>query len=277
VKLPCRSFLVGLSIAANLIFPLGASTPAQVAPDLLRASPDAGPSGPALWISAKAAADSAKVLRWDLLGTPESESPLHDEILRQAALPHEKHATGEVADIPEGQCSSHIVDSGFTAALEPPADTLDDLIHNSIGIYAGTIEAINPGFSFHSPYSLLTVRIGETLRAPESGAADTLFVLHPVAHFHVGDYNFCGAASRIFGDPQAGDQVLVFVYQWLGGTRTTVAPVWNQLALESRGKLFLPPSLAGGARPKSGTFNDVLEVVRRRIADSSHKRDEERP
>jgi hypothetical protein len=62
VKLPCRSFLAGLSIAANLIFPLGASTPAQIAPDLLRTSPGAGPSEPALWISAKTAADPAKVL-----------------------------------------------------------------------------------------------------------------------------------------------------------------------------------------------------------------------
>ena len=212
MKLPRRSIWAGLSIAASLIFPLGASTPLQVAPDLLRASPDGGLSEPALWISAKAAADPAKVLGWELLGTPESESPLHDEVLRQKALPHEKHATGEVADIPEGQCSSHIVDSGFTAAMEPPANTLDDLIHNSIGIYAGTVEAITPGFSFHSPYSLLTVKIPGTLREPESGPVDTLFVLHPVSHFRIGDYNFCGAASRIFGEPRLGDQVLVFAY-----------------------------------------------------------------
>lgn len=240
---------------------LASSSAGQVeAPDVIRMSASAGPPA---WASAQAVMGPDGGLNWQVLGAAE-DSPLRAEVRRQAVSSPRSASGAGVAEVPERECPSHTVDSSFTAAEDPPADTLDDLAANAKGVYAGVITAVTPGFSLHSPYSLLTLTIQETLRAAGQDAVPgNIFILHPVAHFRVGSYVFCGAPSGPFGDPKVGDQVVVFVYRWLKDRTWVVAPVQNELLLATRSGLKIPPALKADPRLQQlATFAEVLQAVR---------------
>ncbi|HLX08946.1 MAG TPA: hypothetical protein VKY89_13920 [Thermoanaerobaculia bacterium] len=251
------SFLLSSGITAQR--PANMESP----PDVLRmpAAEEAG--APPAWASAQAVADPDRGLNWEALGAAE-DSPLRAEVRRQAALPHADTSIG-VAQIPEKACTSISIDSSFTAAEDPPADNVDDLVTNAQGVYAGTITAVTPGFSVHSPYSLLTLKIQETLREA-AGTPSSIFILHPVAHFRVGPYVFCGAPSKSFGDPKVGDQVLIFVYRWVKNGTWMVAPVQNEFLLATGKGLVLPPALKADPRLQVATFSELVQAVRRLMA-----------
>lgn len=118
---------------------------AQV-PDVFRMPPEEGFVGPSTWVSAKAAADADHVVKWNLFGDTSEDSSLHAAIREQdqaAAAP--KGGGADVVVVPESHCPSITISSVFSENPDRPAETLDDLIANSIGVYAGAITAITPG------------------------------------------------------------------------------------------------------------------------------------
>jgi hypothetical protein len=256
----------------SLIGGLALSAAAQAGPsvpEVVRMAPEEGYAGPAIWVSAQAAADPDHVVKWELFGETSDESSLHSVIRdRTKSLPTKEGKDASVGEVPESQCPDFTVSSAFShlSASDRPDATLNDLVDNSIGVYAGTITGQTPGFSFEVPSTILSVAITQTLRTPGSSVPpSTLYLLSPVAHFRIGPYIFCGEQSSSTGEPEVGDQVIVFVYQWVKSGTALVAPQANQLIVASRNGLRVAPALRGDTRLQVNSFNAILGAVTQAI------------
>jgi hypothetical protein len=269
------SFLLSSGITAQLPAnlaspPITAQHPANMAspPDMLRMPHEEGFSGPTTWISAKAAADQDRVLKWELLGDSNEAEPLLQGIIRaQEQSRQATRGSAEVANVPESQCPSHTISSNSSAMPDLPAQTLDDQVANSIGIYTGTITAVTPGFAVTAPSELLTVKVEDTLRAAVDQPAPLtdLQLFYWVAHFRIGSYIFCGEPSSAWGEPQVGDQVLVFVYRWVRQGQSFVSPVENQVVFSTKKGLYVPLPLGHDERLHVNNFGAVVGAVRQAV------------
>ncbi len=246
----------------------GAKPAPQVqVPDVFRMPAEEGFVGPTTWVSAKAAADADHVVKWGLFGDTSEEGTLHSDIRYQektATAP--KHGSSEVVNIPESQCPSITIASSFSETPDRPAYTLDQLIANSIAIYAGTIVAITPGFASEVPSELLTLKVQEVLRQPEPATSfPYLHLFYGVAHFRIGTYSFCGRPSSAWGEPEIGDRLLVFVYRWVRQGEPFVSPVEKQLIFGTKRGLQVPAGLGGDPRLRVGDFPALVSAVRQAI------------
>ncbi|HLX09969.1 MAG TPA: hypothetical protein VKY89_19095, partial [Thermoanaerobaculia bacterium] len=248
--------------------PITAQQPANPAsaPDMLRMPREEGFTGPTTWISAKAAADPDRVLKWELLDDSNAANPsLQGSIRDQEQARQATRGSAEVANVPESQCPSHTITQPDTP--ERPAETFADLVANSIGIYAGTITAVTPGFSSNVPSELLTVKVEDTLRAAvdQPVPLTDLQLFYGVAHFRIGSYIFCGLSSSGWGEPQVGDQVLVFVYRWVRQGQSFVDPVENQLVFGTKKGLYIPVPVRRDERLHVNKFGAVVDAVRQAV------------
>lgn len=245
----------------------GASGP-QV-PDVI---PVQAGSGASFWVSAKAAADPDKVIKWELFGETDPSDSLHSNLRAEnERSEHPKNAnSGQVAVIPEKDCPAHTMTSVFYQGADP-SETLPRLIASSSGgVYAGTIAAVTPGFLLEAPAELLTVRVDETLRGA-SGLRQPyseLYLFYGVAHFRIGSYYFCGQPSDSWGEPAVGNRVLVFVDEWARPSTAFVIPsAENQLIIETKKGLHIPQALEReGAPLRVTSFDAAVEAIRRTLA-----------
>ena len=141
--------------------------------------------------------------------------------------------------------------------------TFSSLMNNAMAIYAGEITAVSPGFFGGLPSSLLTVRVGEVLRASKLIDVMELLVPYPVARFRIGRSTFCGGAPDSF-IPTSGDQVVVFVYDPpLDRSRTLVSPLAQELLIETQGRLVLPKDLRlDDVLGKASSLTEVIDHIR---------------
>lgn len=262
--------LISLWAASALLLSSGvtAQQPVNMTPDMLRMPREEGFTGPTTWISAKAAADPGRVLKWELLDDSNEPNPMLQGTIRdEEAAGQATRGSAEVANAPESQCPSHTISSDSSATPDRPAETLDDLVANSIGIYAGTIAVVTPGFAVSAPSELLTVKIEDTLRAAidQPAPLTDLQLFYGVAHFRIGSYIFCGEPSSGWGEPQAGDQVLVFVYRWVRQGQSFVSPVENQLIFGTKKGFYIPLPLRHEERLHVNNFGAVVDAVRQAV------------
>jgi hypothetical protein len=247
---PTRSFrlLVGSILALSALPALSAGN----VPDVIRSAVD---DRTPIWASAEAATDPQTVLDWDLLG--DMGPSLQDAVQRQseklaARGRHElAHQDLSVHSIPDAECELMLDLSDCEVGS---SRTLKDLLQSSHFVFRGDVSAVDFGFAFGVPASLLTVEVTEVLKGSAEAVGSRVFVDHPVARFALGPYHFCNA-ERGF-EPQAGDSILVFDSR---GPKDRAglffAPGREQVFFESgAGGLFLPdqikadPSLAGQDR-----------------------------
>ncbi len=224
----------------------------------------------ALWVSAKAAADPDTVIKWSLFG--EHAEALQADVRAQdepGERPKKRGST-EAVEIPEKDCSTHTICSDFSEAPDPSL-TLPRLIARSTGgIYAGTVIAVTPGFYLQAPAELLTVSVDEVLHAASAHpqAPPQLYLLYGVAHFRIGAYSFCGQWSDRWGEPVAGNRILIFADESVQPDRGFILPsAENQLLMETKSGLYVPAALRRpGAPLEVTTFGEAVAVVRQAVA-----------
>ena len=108
----------------------------------------------------------------------------------------------------------------------PPFRTLKDLALNSRAALRGSITAIDHGFSFYGPSSLLEIRVEEWLKKSDRVADQpVVYLVYPVAEFEAGGYRFCKEDARWGREPAVGDEILFFPYQ---------------VAVDAERRVFLP-------------------------------------
>jgi hypothetical protein len=230
-------------------------------PGILRLPPKEGFAGPTTWVSAAAAADANRILKWELLDDTEAGSAQLRATVHQQEPTARKGAV-DVADVPERQCAERSISTSSGNRALSVADLLD----NSIGIFAGSITEITPGFSIGVPVSLLTVKVQDTLRGAQTGASvQTLYVFSAVAHFRIGSYVFCGESSSAWGEPARGDRVLIFVSRWVREGTGFVSPSSDQVIFDTPKGLQIPTLLRGDSRLQVQTFDALVARVQQMV------------
>jgi hypothetical protein len=211
--------------------------------------------------------------------TPESSlwKSVERERGKVPAAPHEKSLS--IRQIPESQCTTTLVSTADYGGGDQPSESFADLARQALGIYAGTISGIEPGFMGGIPATLLEVEIQEALRPskafPETGS---IFVLHPLARFAIGHYTFCGGLSNSTFAPKAGDHVLLFAYTEPVGRGVPLAAPRNEQIFFSRsdGALFVSPNLrADPALRGLKSLEQVKAIVRELQAGSVRREGEQ--
>lgn len=221
--------------------------------------------GPPLWISAEAVLDAERIINLDLIDS----TPLRQEVEKQRLalgdrLPAEKLATGgkpKITRIPPSECKSETYLEDYRAG-DGPSVSLRDLASHSKSIVRGHVRAVELGFSFGTPSSLLSVEVADILKGP-ARPKSPLYIDYPVARFKIGPYSFCNATKGY--EPQPGDEILLF--DVAGPTDRTGAlyvPRMDQIFFQSRnGALSLPANLKSTEDLKTAdTLKDVISRLR---------------
>ncbi|HYU32422.1 MAG TPA: hypothetical protein VEW48_09675 [Thermoanaerobaculia bacterium] len=234
--------------------PLAAQAPSIIEPKVERHQ------GPPLWISAEAVADEKKILNLDLIGSNSLRS--HVEKQRQdlgARIVTEKSWAGAkppIATISRSECKSTMGSSDHRGGDNPSA-TLEDLAAYSQSIVRGAIRAVEPGFSFGEPGSLLEVVVLEVLEGP--GPKSPFFIDYPIAHFRVGPLTFCNLNTGF--EPRPGDEVLLFDYAGpVDRNNSLYVPRFDQLFFEDQSGVLILPSRLKDA-PDLKAVRSLDEVV----------------
>jgi hypothetical protein len=264
-----KSFLVLLAVAYQLGGggPISGQAPASALPDVIQTPTltrgvDAAPP---IWVSATAAADRAHVLKYDLIGETSENSYLHG-VVRELAKSLGAGATNDatVAEVSESGCTTYTVNSAFGHITSPASSTgsLESLAANSAGVYAGTVTARTPGFFSGVPSTIASVAVTTTLRGATAQPLSSIYVMSPIAHFRIGAYIFCSKNMQAPAELQVGDQVVVFVYKWLGnGSVPLTVPQADQLLVLSKQGLRVGPSLSADTRFQGKSFDAALNEV----------------
>jgi hypothetical protein len=217
--------------------PLAAQAPSILEPKVERHE------GPPLWISAEAVADAEKIVNLDLVDSLSLRKRVERE-LRELGEPPAAEKTGdrgkpEIVKIPPSQCKFETYMEDYQAGA--PSGDLRSLAGQSRSIVRGRLRAVELGFTFGTPSSLLEVEVTEVIKgnAPKS----PFYVDYPVARFKIGPLHFCNA-NRGF-EPQPGDEILFFDAAGPTDRKDILyVPRMDQIFFQSPKKtLFLPPHL----------------------------------
>jgi hypothetical protein len=268
-----RSLLVLLAMACLLGgagTALGRQAPMSALPDVIQFPRDEGiDNAPPVWVSATAAANRDHVLNYDLIGERTEEGHLHG-VVRDLAKSLGADATRDttVAEVREGECPLYTVSSSFGHTAAPPSATgsLESLAEHSIGVYAGTVTARTPGFAFGMANTIASVSITKTLRGATVVPLSNIYLLSPIAHFRIGTYIFCSKYMSAPEELQVGDQILVFVYQWVKGGAPLAEPNADQLMVMTKQGLRVGPALSTDARLQGKSIDTAINVVNQALS-----------
>ena len=181
----------------TLIFLLVVSGPALVqaaeVPSILWSQHD---PAKAAWVAPDRAVVGGQI-DWSLFGD------LQAAVLRGAI---ERNKNAECVSV--GTLRKEIVGAGV-------ANSLEDLAHNSVAAFAGTLTDRAVGFADGDPATLLQLRIDKIFKtSPQFSikrAGDLLYIAYPVAEFQVKGLKFCKSDGSLLAEvPKVGDKVLVF-------------------------------------------------------------------
>lgn len=254
-----------MKLAGSLMILFGATsllvTPlvAQV-PPILETTGDF-PGGGHLWISAEAAADSEEIIDLEAIGSDAVRKRVEKQ--REALggrLPAEveKSRSGGkpvIATIPDAECRSRTTNIDHRGGTGS-GGTLAHLANQSQTIVRGTIHAVDVGFSFGAPTSLLTIEVSEVLKG--SAPKSPFYIAYPVARFRIGPFSFCNLEKGF--EPRPGDSLLLFDGSGtVDRDRVLYAPRLDQMIFQGRdGALFLPSPLSETPEVKAArTLDDV--------------------
>jgi len=148
----------------------------------------------AAWVAADRATVGGQI-DWSLFGDLEAA------VLRGAMTRSKGKACASI-----GTLRKEIVGSGV-------ANTLEDLAHNSVAIFEGTVIDRSVGFADGTPATLLQVRVDKVVKANSQFAisrmGDLLYVAYPVADLDLKGLKFCKSDKLLLTEiPKAGDKIL---------------------------------------------------------------------
>ena len=205
------------------------------------------------WIAADIAVEDGQ-LRPDLLG-----ERLED--LRAIAQRNGRALKGnpDPAVVSERPCTSFKTQS--PAEDFDPAETLADLTDYGKTIVSGRVVAVQEGFWYGLPASLL--RIDGAW--PKGHPAGPTFFVYPFAHIDTAEGPICSKVVGDFDPPQVGDRVIVFSYsppfEFEGG-RVVSGDFRNRVFYEHRdGRMRIPAALQGMAGNRPFVFDELHKAV----------------